>query len=224
MAAAVPEGETMSMRVILTNNVPKLGEVGDVCDVAPGYGRNYLIPQGLAILATEGSLKQIDDLKRTERRRQDRVRYDMQSFAGRIGSLDLSFTAHVGETGRLYGSITASDIADAIEAELGEPVDRRKIILDESIRTLGEHQVPIHLMPGVDAQVLVNVVASDEIVQDIGLMAEDDEALDAEAVAVAAEGGEAPAESAAEPEAEGSGDESAAPPPGPDAVEVADTD
>ncbi len=165
------------MRVILTSNVPKLGEVGDVCDVAPGYGRNYLIPQGLAMLATEGTLKQIDDLKRTERRRQDRVRYDMERLAGRIGALHLSFTAHVGETGRLYGSITASDIAEAIEEEIDEPIDRRKIMLDESIRTLGEHEVSIHLMPGVDAACSVAVVPSEEIVEDIGLMA-DEEAID----------------------------------------------
>lgn len=169
------------MRVILTNNVPKLGEVGDVCNVAPGYGRNYLIPQGLAILATPGAVKQIDDLKRTEQRRQDKVRAEMSDFSKRIGNLHLSFTAKVGETGRLYGSITAANIADEIEAELGEPVDRRKIILDESIRTLGSHVVPIHLMPGVDAEVHLDVVADEELVPDIGLTAELDEELDGEA-------------------------------------------
>lgn len=163
------------MRVILTHNVPKLGEVGDVCDVAPGYGRNYLIPQGLAILATGGALKQIDDLKRTERRRQDRIRYDMERLSGRIGALRLSFTALVGETGRLYGSITASDIAEAIEEQIDEPIDRRKILLDESIRTLGDHEVPIHLMPGVDATAHVEVVPSEELVEDIGLTAEVEE-------------------------------------------------
>jgi large subunit ribosomal protein L9 len=145
------------MRVILTQNVPKLGEVGDVCHVAPGYGRNYLIPQGLAMPATPGAMKQIEDLKRTERRRQDRVRADMEDVATRIERLRLTFTAKVGEHGRLYGSITSSDIADAMAAELGEPVDRRKILLDESIRTLGEHPVSIHLMPGVDATVTVDV-------------------------------------------------------------------
>ncbi len=163
------------MHVIMTKNVPKLGEVGDVCEVAPGYGRNYLIPHGLAILATAGALKQVEDLKRTELRRQDRIRYDMERLAGRIRALHLSFTARVGETGRLYGAITASDIAEAIEAELDEPVDRRKILLDESIRTLGEHEVLIHLMPGVDARASVVVVADEVIVEDIGLMAEGEE-------------------------------------------------
>jgi large subunit ribosomal protein L9 len=168
------------MRVILTHNVVKLGEVGDVCNVAPGYGRNYLIPQGLAIRATPGAIKQIDDLKRTEQRRQDKVRAEMTDFSKRIGNLHLSFTAKVGETGRLYGSITAANIADEVEAELGEPVDRRKIVLDESIRTLGSHIVPIHLMPGVDAEVHLDVVAHEEIVQDIGLTAELDADEEAE--------------------------------------------
>jgi len=149
------------MRVILTQQVPKLGEVGDLCDVAPGYGRNYLIPQGVAILATQGALKQVDSLKRAEMRRQDLVRAEMTEFGQRIARLNLEFTARVGETGRLYGSITSSDIAKAIEEQLGAEFDRRKILLDESIRTLGDHVVPIHLMPGVDTQVNVHVVAEE---------------------------------------------------------------
>lgn len=146
------------MHVILTHNVPKLGNVGDVCNVAPGYGRNYLMPQGLAILASPGARKQIDGLKRAEQRRQDQLRATMTDFGKRIARLHLEFKARVGETGRLYGSITSSDIAEAIQAELGEEMDRRKIMLDESIRTLGEHEVPIHLMPGVNTKVTVSVV------------------------------------------------------------------
>lgn len=147
------------MRVILTDNVAKLGNVGDVCNVAPGYGRNYLLPRKMAILATPGALKQIDDLKRTEKRRQDRVRAEMMDLATRIGNQHLEFTAKVGEQGRLYGSITAAQIAHALEEKLGEPVDRHKIRLDESIRTLGQHEVPLHLMPGVDAKIHVNVIS-----------------------------------------------------------------
>jgi large subunit ribosomal protein L9 len=149
------------MRVILISNVPKLGQVGDVCTVKPGYGRNYLLPEGLAIQATTGALRQVDDLKRTEAKRQAKLRSEMDTLAERMGRERLQFTAKVGETGRLYGSITAADIAEALAERLGEPVDRRKIILDESIRTLGEHVVPIHLMPGVDAHVTVVVEAEE---------------------------------------------------------------
>jgi large subunit ribosomal protein L9 len=151
------------MRVILTQNVPKLGVVGDVCHVAAGYGRNYLIPQALAVMATPGALKQVDGLKRAEERRQDLVRAEMTEFGHRIARVRLEFKARVGETGRLYGSITSSDIAEGVEARLGEEIDRRKILLDESIRTLGEHIVPIRLMPGVDTQVTVIVVPEEDI-------------------------------------------------------------
>lgn len=208
------------MRVILTRNVPKLGEVGDVCTVAPGYGRNYLIPQGLAVLATPGAVKQIDDLKRTEQRRQDKVRAEMSDLAQRIGNLHLSFTAKVGETGRLYGSITAANIAEAVEAEIDEPIDRRKIVLDESIRTLGPHTVPIHLMPGVDAEVHLEVVADEELMPDIGLteeLDELDEAADADSLAVEAESMEGPSEAAWEPpEIEASDEDQVQPAPTPE--------
>lgn len=175
------------MNVILTSDVPKLGQVGEICRVSDGFGRNYLIPQGLAILATEGGRKRIADLKRTEARRQDRVRFEMEALAKRIEALRLTFTAKVGETGRLYGSITSSDIAAAVEAELETPIDRRKIVLDETIRTLGEQRVPIHLMPGVTAEVTLEVVPDAELVQDIAVETDEDE--DDDGVADAMYGG-----------------------------------
>lgn len=154
------------MQVILKTDVPKVGQVGDVCKVADGFGRNYLLPQGLAMLASPGALKQIGDLKRSETRRQDRQRAEMNDLAAKIGREALTFKARVGETGRLYGSITATDIAEALEAQLGSPVDRRKIVLDDTIRTLGDHAVPIHLMQGVDAVIKVTVEADGELVPD----------------------------------------------------------
>lgn len=155
------------MRVILLKNIPKLGEVGDVREVAAGYGRNYLIPQKLAVLATSGAMREIDTLKRLERRRLDKIRAEMEDLAKRVGRIRLQFPARVGETGRLYGSITASNIADGIEAELGQEFDRRKIVLDESLRTLGEHKVAVHFMPGVDAELTVEVVPDGEPVRDL---------------------------------------------------------
>ncbi len=163
------------MHVILKTDVPKLGQVGELCKVADGFGRNYLLPQGLAILATPGALKQIDDLKRAETRRKDRVRAEMTDLAAAIGRQSVSFKAKVGETGRLYGSITATDIAEALEAQLGSPVDRRKIVLDDTIRTLGEHDVPIHLMQGVDAVIKVVVEADGELVPDKPVEANDED-------------------------------------------------
>lgn len=165
------------MQVILTENIPTLGVVGDLCKVKPGYGRNYLIPRGMAIMATPGALKQVDGLKRAEQKRQDRVRFEMRALAGRIEKVRPEFSAHVGETGRLYGSVTASQIAEAIEAAIGEPIDRRKIMLDESIRTLGEHRVRIHLMPEVDATVTVTVhgIEAETLPPELALAAAGDE-------------------------------------------------
>ena len=163
------------MRVILTQPVLKLGEVGDLCEVAPGYGRNYLIPQGFAVQATRGALKQVDDLKRTEARRQHHMRSELEVVADKIESARLSFTAKVGETGRLYGLITSSDIAEQLESQIGLPVDRRKILLDEPIRTLGDHEMPIHLMPGLNATVHVRVDPDAEMMLDVGLTDEVDD-------------------------------------------------
>jgi large subunit ribosomal protein L9 len=160
------------MRVILTQIFPNLGEVGDVCFVSSGYGRNYLLPQGMAVAATSGALRQVEDLKRTEARRLESQRGSVEMMAARIEKVPLTFTAKVGETGRLYGAITSSDIAERLEEALGEPIDRRKIVLDEPIKSLGLHEVALHLMAGVNATVHVNVVADEELMEDIGLTSE----------------------------------------------------
>lgn len=150
------------MRVILTENMPKLGEVGDICEVADGYARNYLLPQGFAIVATDGALRQVDNLKRQEARRRDRVRGGAIAFQEMLQGLSLAFTAKVGETGRLYGSITSSDIAERIEETTGQEVDRRKILLDNPLRQIGTFEVPIRLLPEVTAHVTVVVEPEEE--------------------------------------------------------------
>lgn len=150
------------MKVILTDNLPKLGEVGDVCEVADGYARNYLLPQGLAIVATEGALRQIGNLKRQEAHRRDRMRDDAVAFKETLEGLSLAFVAKVGETGRLYGSITSSDIAERIEELTGHEVDRRRIVLDNPLRQLGMFQVPVRLLPEVTAQLTVTVEPEEE--------------------------------------------------------------
>lgn len=150
------------MKVILTENLPKLGEVGDVCEVADGYARNYLLPQRIAVVATEGALKQVDNLKRQEARRRDQVRGDAIAQREMLEGLSLAFTAKVGETGRLYGSITSSDIAERIEEVTGQEVDRRKILLDNPLRQIGAFEVPIRLLPEVTAQLKVVVEPEEE--------------------------------------------------------------
>jgi len=145
------------MKVILIEDMPKLGEVGDVVEVADGYARNYLIPQGIAVIATEGALKQIENLKRQEARRRERLRGDAMAFKEQLDRLTLVFEAKVGETGRLFGSITSSDIAERIAEVTGREVDRRKVMLDNPLKEVGTFQVPIRLLPDITAQVTVVV-------------------------------------------------------------------
>lgn len=147
------------MRVVLTKDVPNLGHVGDVKDVADGYGRNYLIPKGLAILATVSALKNVDELRRAEAKKMARRLETAQDMANMLGQLNLMFKARAGEEGRLYGSITNADIAEAIQAQSGQEIDRRRIELHEPIRQVGEHQVEIRLMQNVSAHVKVTVEA-----------------------------------------------------------------
>lgn len=145
------------MRVVLTQNVPNLGQVGDVKDVADGYGRNFLIPKGMAILATVSALKNVDELRRAEAKKMARRLQTAQEMANMLSQLDLRFKRRAGEEGRLYGSVTNADIAEAIQAQTGQEIDRRRIELDEPIRQTGEHTVEIRVMTNVSAQVKVTV-------------------------------------------------------------------
>ncbi|MDQ4077108.1 MAG: 50S ribosomal protein L9 [Chloroflexota bacterium] len=151
------------MKVLLTADVVKLGRIGDVVDVKPGYARNYLIPQGFATLATEGALKQAENLKRTAEKHRARELADAQAFANVIKSLVLRFERKVGERGRLYGSVTSADIAERIEAviEAEEEIEKRKILLHEPIRQLGNYEVEIRIHPDVPAFVQVEVVGEE---------------------------------------------------------------
>lgn len=146
------------MKLILTQPVNKLGKPGEIVQVADGYGRNYLIPRQLAIPATAGNLKQAEKLSAEHERHEQRLRTDAESLAARLRETPVTVTARAGENEKLYGSITASDIADAIQAQAEIEVDRRKVELDEPIRQLGEFTVPIRLHPEVTAEVQVKVV------------------------------------------------------------------
>lgn len=145
------------MKIVLVKDVPNLGKTGDVKTVADGYARNYLLPRGLAVLASEGALRHIEVQRKAEDRRRKRALEDAQDLADALSQLRLTFQAKVGEKERLYGSITSHDIAKAIEKEINKPIDRRKIALDEPIKTLGAHYVPVKLLADVVAEVTVVV-------------------------------------------------------------------
>ena len=150
------------MKVILASDVDKLGNKGDIVTVADGYARNYLVPKGLAMFASKGALKQAEDMQRA---RAERVRKEKDEAAARVASLGATpvyISARAGEGGRLFGSVTKSDVARAIEEQLNEQIDRHLIRLDDPIRSLGRHEVEVHLHDEVNALVAVEVIAHEE--------------------------------------------------------------
>ena len=144
------------MKVILTNDVQKLGKSGELKEVADGYARNFLIPQKLAVPASGGAYRawQHDIASREEKRKRERE--EAEIAAQRISSTTLTMGVKVGEGGKLYGSITAKDIADAL-GRRGIVVDRHKVDLDEPLRTLGTYKVAIRVLPGLAPEVTVAV-------------------------------------------------------------------
>jgi len=145
------------MQVILLEDIPSLGKAGDQVKVSDGYGRNYLIPQKKAMLATEKSLKAIEHQKRQVQQQTGKVKKDAERIAQEIESLSCTFTKPVGESGKLFGSVTSMEI-EAYLKENGIEVDRKKIHLEEPIKNLGMYTVPIKLHPEITAQLKVWVV------------------------------------------------------------------
>jgi large subunit ribosomal protein L9 len=145
------------MQVILLENIPSLGKAGDQVKVSDGYGRNYLIPKKKAILATEKSLKVIEHQKRQVQQRIEKAKRDAEKMAQQITTLSCTFAKTIGESGKLFGSVTSMDIENYLK-ENGIEVDRKKISLEEPIKNLGMFAVPIKLHPEVTAQLKVWVV------------------------------------------------------------------
>ncbi|QEE27491.1 50S ribosomal protein L9 [Terriglobus albidus] len=168
------------MEVILKEDILKLGHRGDVVKVADGYGRNYLLPQKLAIEATAANKAVIEQMKGSALRKSAREKGDAETQAASLNNAELVFERKVGEGDHLFGSVTSSDIAHALEAQ-GFTVDRRKIALDEPLKTIGEFHVPIKLHREVSAHVKV-VIKSDkpEEVISSAAPAEEPEAVEAE--------------------------------------------
>lgn len=135
-----------TMKIVLRQDVPKLGEAGTIQTVADGYARNYLIPKGMAVVATPGEIKTAEHNMKVRERKVSRQEEQLQSLADKIQGARLEFTARAGDQGRLFGSVTTNDIAEQLNGKIGEEIDRRKIQLTEPLRTIGEHEVEIHLV------------------------------------------------------------------------------
>ena len=144
--------------VILREDVKSLGKAGELVRVKPGYARNFLLPRGLAFEATEGNKKRIAAETRARGARDQAERTEAERFAAILGATALTLKGKAGEEGKLFGSITAQDIADALAAQ-GHQVDRRRIELEHPIKTVGHHTVAVRLHSEVHAEVRVSVVA-----------------------------------------------------------------
>ena len=145
------------MKVILQKTVERLGDPGDVADVADGYARNYLIPRGLAIRAEKGAVRHAQSLKRAHETRTTARKGEFEALAARLTQEPIVVRARAGEEGKLFGSVTAADVAEAVSAQVGIPLDRKDVHLDEPIRSVGTHEVRIHLFPEVDPILTVDV-------------------------------------------------------------------
>ena len=147
----------MNMELILREDVKSLGRAGALVRVKPGYARNFLLPRGLAYEATEGNKKRIEAEQKSRTSKLDAERAEATAFAARLAGAAVTIKAKAGEGDRLFGSITAQDIASALAA-IGIEVDKRKIDLDHPIKQVGTHSVPIRLHSDVQAEIRVTVV------------------------------------------------------------------
>ena len=146
------------VKVILSETIHGLGDAGDLVGVKVGYARNYLLPQGKALLATESKVRELEHHKRVVAEKAARDLSDLKALRDRLESVALEVTARVGEEGKLFGSVTTAHIAELL-AEKGYTVDRRKIRLSEPLREIGDHVVPIRLQRDLTAEVSIKISA-----------------------------------------------------------------
>lgn len=146
------------MKVILKRNVDKLGQAGDVVDVADGYGNNYLMPRGLAMRATNGAMRDAEAMRQARIKRQERSQAEAEETRSRLESATVTIPAKAGEDGTLYGSVSNRDVAAAIAEQLGVKIDRKRMPMERPIKRLGQHTVNVKLHSEVSADVNVEVV------------------------------------------------------------------
>jgi len=147
------------MKVILREDIPSLGKMGDMVEVANGYARNYLIPQKKAIPATHKNVKVIEQERRVLLRKREREKHRAETLAERLSNMTCEILKRVGEEGKIFGSVTSMDIVHALE-EKGIALDKRKILLEEPIKRIGEYEIPIKLHPDVQVFLKIRVKAS----------------------------------------------------------------
>ena len=148
------------MKVILTENIAALGQIGQVVNVAPGYARNYLLPKGFALEATGKNVKELEHQKRILDQKRERVRQEMLSLAERINKVEITMRRKVGEEDKLYGSVSASDVLAVLE-EKGFDLPKKSIQMDQPVKQLGEFTIPVRIDPQITANVKL-VVAKEE--------------------------------------------------------------
>lgn len=148
------------MKVILQQEVKKLGKKGEIIEVSEGYARNYLLPQKLAIPATNSNVNTVKLQKDAESRKQQRILDEAKVLAAQLAKVEVTIGVKMGEGGRLFGSVTSKDIADALLAEHKLEMDKRKIELKDSIKALGTYPVTIKIHPEVSAQIQVHIIAN----------------------------------------------------------------
>ena len=149
------------VKLILREHVEYLGERGETVTVAPGYARNYLLPKGLALVATPGNLKQLEQQRRVWADRDAKELSEAEVMAAAISAISLSVTKKAGESGTLYGSVTNAEIGKMLGAK-GVEVDRKRIVLDEPIKTLGNYEITIKVHRRVNAKITLDVVGEEE--------------------------------------------------------------
>lgn len=145
------------MKVILTQKYESLGDAGEVVNVKPGYARNYLLPQNIALSFTPGNLKRYEEMKKMKLARENKSKIEAEQLAEVLNKISCTATVEVGEGDKLFGSVTSQNICDLLK-EKNVEIDRRKILLDEPIKALGIYTVPIKLHPEVEAKIKVWVV------------------------------------------------------------------
>ncbi|GFM37274.1 50S ribosomal protein L9 [Desulfovibrio psychrotolerans] len=153
------------MKIILRADVENLGVLGDIVEVKPGYGRNFLVPKGFAMMATAGNIKAFELERKKLQERMEAIRGAAQALGSKLEKAEITIQVRVGENDKLYGSVTAANIAEALAAQ-GIDVDRRRILLDSPIRVLGEYPVRIRLHAGVISEVLVKVTPEGRIAEE----------------------------------------------------------